>query len=372
MNPSQTGHAGLETIAEVDPDALLGWLDEIGIHPTGTVSAARVGTGQSNLTYLLSDEDGRRWVLRRPPLGHLLASAHDVAREAKILNALADTDVPVPKVYGVCTDENVSPVPLVVMEHVDAVVLDNLPAAEAIDSDTRRHITESMVDTLAKIHAVDIDEVGLSDLASHSPYAQRQLKRWGTQWEKSKTRELPALDALTRRLAASIPEQHETRLVHGDFHIRNVMIDPETGDVRAALDWELATLGDPLADIGSTLAYWPSSDEPARSAAPVELLDGFPSRDEIGAAYIARTGRDPKALEYWHALGLWKVAIICEGVVRRAMDNPSNRAAAGVPTVQMVDMLIEKATEVADRAGLAEPDSSAPGSDIAPGVRPVS
>ncbi|QUD81322.1 phosphotransferase family protein [Gordonia polyisoprenivorans] len=350
---SETDVAGdLAEIAEVDPVALLGWLRGVGIEWAGTVRCTRVGVGQSNLTYLLTDDAGGRWVLRRPPVGTLLASAHDVEREARILSALAPTDVAVPAVLGVCTDESVSPVPLVVMEFVDGVVLDRLPAAQALSPAIRRAVGESMIDTLARIHDVDIEQVGLADLASHKPYAARQLKRWSAQWEKSKTREIPALDELTRRLSASAPEQRETRLVHGDFHIRNVMIDPDSGTVRAALDWELSTLGDPLADIGSTLAYWPAAGEPPLSAAPVELLEGFPSRDDLAEMYLDRTGRDATALRFWHALGLWKVAIIAEGVLRRARDNPANRAAAGVPTDEVIDDLVARAIAVADAAGL--------------------
>ncbi|MBE7191606.1 MAG: phosphotransferase family protein [Gordonia polyisoprenivorans] len=350
---SETDVVGdLAEIAEVDPVALLGWLRGAGIEWAGTVRCTRVGFGQSNLTYLLTDDADGRWVLRRPPVGTLLASAHDVAREARILAALAPTDVAVPAVLGVCTDESVSPVPLVVMEFVDGVVLDRLPAAQALSPAIRRAVGESMIDTLARIHDVDIEQAGLADLASHTPYAARQLKRWSAQWVKSKTREIPALDELTRRLTASAPDQQETRLVHGDFHIRNVMIDPDSGTVRAALDWELSTLGDPLADIGSTLAYWPAAGEPPLSAAPVELLEGFPTRDELAEMYLDRTGRDARALQFWHALGLWKVAIIAEGVLRRARDNPANRAAAGVPTDEVIDSLVARAIAVADAAGL--------------------
>lgn len=332
--------------------AMVGWLNDVGVHPSGEITCTRVGFGQSNLTYIVADEAGRRWVLRRPPTGHLLASAHDVAREARILSALADTDVPVPAIYGVCTDESVSPAPIVAMEYVSGAVMTDPSAAEPLSADVRHAIGMSMTDTLAHIHAVDLSAVGLDDLASHKPYAPRQLKRWSAQWEQSKTREIEALDELTRRLAGNIPDQHETALVHGDFHIRNVMVDPATGSVIAALDWELSTLGDPLADIGSTLAYWPERTDTILLGDPVEIMDGFPDRAELAASYIAKTGRDPQALQYWHALGLWKVAIIAEGVLRRAQDNPSNRAAHGVPTPAHIDGLVARAVAVADEAGL--------------------
>lgn len=332
--------------------ALVDWLATVGLTPAGQITYTRIGFGQSNLTYIVQDESGERWVLRRPPVGHLLASAHDVTREARIMAALADTDVPAPRIYGVCTDVAISPVPIVAMEYVDGVVMTDPAAAEPLSPSIRHAIGMSMTDTLAHIHAVDLTEVGLDDLASHKPYAPRQLKRWTAQWEHSKTRDNPGLEALTRRLAANIPEQHETTLVHGDFHLRNVMVDPATGSVIAALDWELSTLGDPLADIGSTLAYWPERTDATLFGDPVEIMDGFPDRAEMAASYLEKTGRDAQALHYWHALGLWKIAIIIEGILRRAQDNPSNRAAHGVPTPEYADALIARAVAIADEAGL--------------------
>jgi aminoglycoside phosphotransferase (APT) family kinase protein len=193
----------------------------------------------------------------------------------------------------------------------------------------------------------------LADLASHKPYAQRQLKRWAGQWELSKTRELPDLDDLTRRLIAAAPAQQELTLVHGDFHLRNVITSHTTGEVVGVLDWELSTLGEPLADMGSLLAYWPEpgEDEWAGSFAAA-ALEGFPDRAEMTAVYLAETGRDAATLKYWHALGLWKVAIIAEGVMRRAMDEPKNKAAAGTPTLRRIDALVRRAREVAEDAGI--------------------
>jgi aminoglycoside phosphotransferase (APT) family kinase protein len=335
----------------IDPVAIADWIEELGITFTGPLSFERIGLGQSNLTYLVRDADDREWVLRRPPLGQLLASAHDVAREARILSALQDTPVPTPKVYGLTHDSN--DVPLLLMEYVDGLVIDRMEKAESLSPQRRRQIGLSMAKTLAKIHAVDVNEVGLADLASHKPYAQRQLKRWAGQWELSKTRELPDLDDLTRRLIAAAPAQQELTLVHGDFHLRNVITSHTTGEVVGVLDWELSTLGEPLADMGSLLAYWPEpgEDEWAGSFAAA-ALEGFPDRAEMTAVYLAETGRDAATLKYWHALGLWKVAIIAEGVMRRAMDEPKNKAAAGTPTLRRIDALVRRAREVAEDAGI--------------------
>jgi aminoglycoside phosphotransferase (APT) family kinase protein len=290
-------------------------------------------------------------VLRRPPLGDLLASAHDVAREARILSALEDTPVPTPRVYGLSRDA--AGVPLLLMEFVDGLVVDRMPIAESLTPQRRREIGLSMPTTLAKIHAVDLEKAGLDDLASHKPYAQRQLKRWAGQWEQSKTRELPDLDDLTRRLIAAAPQQQELTLVHGDFHLRNVITSHTTGEVIGVLDWELSTLGDPLADMGSLLAYWPQpGEEDIAGGFAATALEGFPDRAEMARVYLAQTGRDAATLKYWHALGLWKIAVIAEGVMRRAMDVPQNKAAAGTPTLRWIDALVCKAREVAEDAGI--------------------
>lgn len=338
-------------VAGVVPADVARWIAELGIPVTRPVRLERIGLGQSNLTYLVSDAADHLWVLRRPPLGHLLASAHDVAREARILSALQDTDVPTPRVYGLTRDAD--DVPLLLMEYVDGVVIDRTEVAESLTPQRRRQIGLSMPKTLAKIHAVDIKEVGLDDLASHKPYAQRQLKRWAGQWEQSKTRELPDLDDLTRRLVAAAPEQHELTLVHGDFHLRNVITSRGTGEVIAVLDWELSTLGDPLADMGSLLAYWPQpGEEDIAGDFVAATLDGFPDRAELARTYLELTGRDASTLQYWHALGLWKVAVIAEGVMRRAIDTPANRAAAGTPITAWIDALVHKARMVAEEAGI--------------------
>jgi aminoglycoside phosphotransferase (APT) family kinase protein len=338
-------------VVGIDPTEVAEWIEQLGITFTAPLSFERIGLGQSNLTYLVCDAQERKWVLRRPPLGDLLASAHDVAREARILSALDDTAVPTPRVYGLSRDA--AGVPLLLMEFVDGLVVDRMPIAESLTPQRRRQIGLSMPTTLAKIHAVDLERAGLDDLASHKPYAQRQLKRWAAQWEQSKTRDLPDLDDLTRRLIAAAPQRQELTLVHGDFHLRNVITSHTTGEVIGVLDWELSTLGDPLADMGSLLAYWPQpGEEDIAGGFAATALEGFPDRAEIARVYLAQTGRDAATLKYWHALGLWKIAVIAEGVMRRAMDVPENKAAAGTPTLRWIDALVCKAREVAEDAGI--------------------
>jgi aminoglycoside phosphotransferase (APT) family kinase protein len=344
--PAARGVVGL------DVDAVSSWIEELGVGARAPLRFARIGHGQSNLTFLVADRDGRRWVLRRPPLGHLLAWAHDVAREHRILAALHGTSVPAPRMLGLCADPRVSDVPLVLMEHVEGLVVDDMATAEALPPERRRAIGLALPSALASVHAVDLERTGLADLASHKPYATRQLKRWHGQWERSRTRDLPAIDHLAERLRAAAPEQRELTLVHGDFHLLNVVVAPGDGSVRAILDWELCTLGDPLADLGGLLAYWPTPGDPAGAVFPASALDGFPSRAELAAVYADLTGRTLDELGFWHVLGLWKIAIIAEGVLRRARDEPRNVSAGRIARAGVVDDIVARAEAVATEVGV--------------------
>lgn len=198
---------------------------------------------------------------------------------------------------------------------------------------------------LARLHALSLEAAGLSGLASHSPYAIRQLKRWSRQWEACRTRDLPSLDRLTTWLRRHVPGQASLAVVHGDLHLRNVIADPVTCAVRAALDWELCTLGDPLADLGSTLAYWPEAGEEPIGLFGASRLPGFATRAEIAEAYAKATGADLAALPFWEVLGLWKIAVIAEGVRRRAIDEPANQAEGGPPAAELIDGLVDRALE---------------------------
>ncbi|CAA9236286.1 MAG: acyl-CoA dehydrogenase, putative phosphotransferase [uncultured Blastococcus sp.] len=321
------------------------WLAAEGLQVGPARTVTRIGGGHSNLTYGLSDGSGRTWVLRRPPPGELLASAHDVVREARVMRALEETDVPVPAILSVRPDDH--GVPWVLIQHIDGQVIDSMAAGQGLDPALRQAVGPSMARTLARIHAVDVDEVGLGDLASRAPYAARQLRRWARQWEASYTRPLPELDRLTARLSAAVPEQHEVRLVHGDFHIKNVIT--RDGSVIAVLDWELSTLGDPLADVGTLLAYWPHAGElQAGDKASVSTLPGYATREELVREYAAASGRDVSTVGFWHVLGLWKVAIIAEGVLRRAVEQPGARSPAGTPSAEDVASLVDYAHRIAD------------------------
>jgi aminoglycoside phosphotransferase (APT) family kinase protein len=276
-----------------------------------------IAGGRSNLTYSVTDSTGARWVLRRPPLGHVLATAHDMGREHRIIAALAATAVPVPPVIGLSPDDAVNGAPFYVMAFVDGPILRNREAALTLPIEARARATDSMVDVLAAIHAVDVDAVGLGELGRRDGYIERQLKRWQGQWEKTKTRELPVIDAVHDRLAASVPEQGPATIVHGDYRLDNCILDSD-GRIRAVLDWELCTLGDPLADVGQLCMYWtePGDTLVAAPDAPT-TAEGFGTRADLLARYGEVSGRDLSEIDYYMAFGFWKLACICEGVLKR-------------------------------------------------------
>ena len=333
----------------LDPVAVTGWIASLGIGARPPLAFARIGDGRSNLIFGVTDAAGRRWVLRRPPLGRLLPSAHDVAREHRVLAALEPTAVPTPAVLGLCEDPAVSDVPLLLLEHVDGIVLDRPQVAEAAALSWRGRCGPALVRALAAVHAVDLEATGLDGLAGRRPYAQRQLRRWREQWARSAVHDAPLVEGLAERLAAAIPPQREVTLVHGDVHLRNAILDPAAASVRALLDWELCTLGDPLADVGTLLAYWPQAGDDPQVPRGVSTLPGFSARAELLEAYGATSGRDVAAVPFWHALALWKVAVILEGVARRAMEDARNPGGDG--TV-VVDRLLRRADQVARAAGI--------------------
>ncbi len=312
----------------------------------------RISGGHSNLTYGVSDAAGGRWALRRPPLGKRLGSAHDMAREHKVVSALGPTPVPVAPVVGLCEDESVNEAPFYVMEFVEGPILRGLAEAATFpDEADRRAIGERVADTLVEIHAVDPDGTGLGDLGRKEDYVARQLHRWQGQWEKSKTRELAAIDAVHERLSARIPAQGRATIVHGDYRLDN-MILTAGGEVAAVVDWELCTLGDPLADVGLLMVYWPERDggeEPIALGQPANLAPGFPSRDELRRRYAERSGRDLSQLDFFVALGYWKLAIILEGVYARYAAGQYGKVDPGIEHFARIVERLAEAAELAER-----------------------
>src|SRR5665811_242979 len=315
----------------------------------------RIAGGHANLTYRVEDSAGRRWALRRSPRGKRLGSAHDMAREHKVVAALGPTPVPVAPVVGLCEDDSVNEAPFYVMEFVEGPVLRGEAEAESFpDQADRRAIGERVADTLVAIHAVDPDAAGLGDLGRKEDYVARQLHRWQGQWEKSKTRELAAIDAVHDRLAARIPEQGPATIVHGDYRLDNMILTP-AGEVAAVVDWELCTLGDPLADVGLLMVYWPErgedGEQPAALGQPANLATGFPSRAELRDRYAERSGRDLAELDFFVALGYWKLAIILEGVYARYKAGGYGKADSGVEYFARLVERLAEAAETAERRG---------------------
>ena len=310
--------------------------------------------GLSNLTFLVTDQAGTRWVLRRPPLGKGLGTAHDMGREVKVVSALGPTPVPVPPVVDFCEDEEVTGAPFYVMEFVEGPVL-RAPEQAALfpAAEDRVRIGNGLADVLAAIHEVDPDGIGLGDLGRREGYVERQLARWSSQWEQSKTRELDEVEEVFRRLSARVPDQEETTIVHGDFRLDNVIYSP-SGDVAAVVDWELCTLGDPRADLGLLMVYWAEAgDDRISIFRPATAEPGFPSRAELIARYVETSGRDVSDLDYFVALGYWKLAVIIEGVLARfrggQYGQDARSDAAGDEFSEAVGSLARAALEASER-----------------------
>jgi len=301
----------------IDDAPVSAWLTEHVPDLVPPFSFALIAGGRSNLTYAVTDGAGRRVVLRRPPLGHVLATAHDMGREHRIMSALGPTAVPVPATLGLCTDVDVNGAPFYVMRFVDGVVLDSVGKAVELPADRRRDAAFDLVDVLAELHLVDVDAVGLGDLAKRTGYVERQLNRWSAQWQDSKTRELSAIEEVERSLRSRIPLQQAVTIAHGDYRFGNCLVDAAVGRVAAVLDWELCTLGDPLADVGYLRVYWTDPGQEARRPNDPSGAGGFPSYDELTARYAARTGFDVSDIDFYVAFASWRLAVISEGVYAR-------------------------------------------------------
>jgi aminoglycoside phosphotransferase (APT) family kinase protein len=312
-----------------------------------------ISGGRSNLTYRVEDANGRSWAFRRPPLHSVLKSAHDMGREYRIIAALDPTDVPVPSAAGLCEDEEVNGAPFFVMDFLDGIVLRSAEQSEQeLDADQRRAAGLDLVDTLALLHDVDPDEVGLGDLGRKEDYVARQLRRWHGQWEQVQTRELPLVDEVHARLSARIPEQQGATIAHGDYRMDNVILGRD-GTIAGVVDWELCTLGDPLADLGTLLVYWsePGDNWSALPAAPT-AVEGFPTRDEVAERYAEQSGRDLSDLEFYKAFAYWRVACILEGVYSRYKSGAYGDTDEDVESFgERVPRLAEAAAEATERSG---------------------
>ncbi len=320
----------LPPVKGINSQNLNNWLSQNVPGLTTPFSFELIKGGHSNLTYKVTDSADTTVVLRRPPTGSILATAHNMAREYRIIKAVGHTPVPVPRTLALCEDETVNDAPFYVMEYVEGSVLHNadyVPAA-LVDHRSRHVLGLRLIEVLAELHNTKPVHIGLGDLSRTDGYVERQLKRWKRQWDSSKQREIPHMEEAYAGLVARLPEQKSVSVVHGDYRLGNMLITPD-GDIAAVLDWELCTLGDPLADLGYLLNTWAGEGESAPEGigmAPTSV-GGFPARSEMVSAYEAATGADASGIAYYRSFQYWRLAAIIEGVYARylqgAMADPS-------------------------------------------------
>jgi len=338
------------------------WLADHGILPSSARPEVRlISGGRSNLTYLVDPRtvagpDAPLLVLRRPPLGHVLPTAHDMGREYRVLSALAGTDIPVPQPMALCTDPDVIGAPFYLMRHVPGEVLRSEEDGERVSHDQARQLSERFADMLAAIHGVDLAAVGLTGFGRPQGYLERQLARWQRQWDLSATRDMPGYQELVQRLAAGLPGQNaDGTLVHGDYRLDNMLVTLGAQPrIAAVVDWEMSTLGDPLADLGLALVYWaePGDGDSAELsvAAMITASPGFLSRAQIAERYAAATGRDVSALGYYMAFGCFKLAVVLEGIHARFLQRKTvgegfEREGQGVASlIQRAHRLLDSAS----------------------------
>ena len=304
--------------AGIDSPKVTKWLETNIEGAQGPFKFEFIAGGHSNLTFSVRDANQNHYVLRRPPLSHGLASAHDMGREHRMIDALQNSGVPVPRTRGLCSDIEVNGAPFYVMNFVDGhIIRDSAIAEKVLTKQTRTRASESLVETLTKIHAVDVSKVGLQDFSRHEGYIARQLKRWYGQWNAQKTRELSSIDRVHEELAKRIPEQGPATIVHGDYRLDNCIVSSH-GEIQAVLDWEICTLGDPLADLGLLSVYWTGpGDEASPWMSQYTTVEGFLNRADLISHYAKITGRDGSNIEFYRAFAYWKLACIVEGVYAR-------------------------------------------------------
>jgi aminoglycoside phosphotransferase (APT) family kinase protein len=341
------------------------WISGHGIPGAGQLlSVGLIAGGRSNLTYRLDFSAGEaacgvtRLVLRRPPLGHVLPTAHDMAREYRVLSALHGTAVPVPRPVALCPDSSVIGAPFYLMEWVDGVVFRTSKDAEILAPAQAGLICEGFAAMLATIHGLDVGAIGLDGFGRPEGYMARQLARWQRQWELSATRQMPGYAELVSRLAAGLPAANGPAgtLVHGDFRVDNMLIEPSPQPrIAAVVDWEMSTLGDPLADLGLALVYWTEAGEEdllprTMGGASVTTGPGFLTREQVAARYAELTGRDLSRLDYYMAFGCFKLAVVLEGIHARFLQHKT--VGEGFEREgQAVGLLIERAHRLLDGSG---------------------
>lgn len=341
----------------LDLGALQSWFTahvaEAGDAP---LSASLIAGGRSNLTYYVTD-GAHEWVVRRPPLGHVVATAHDMGREYRVMSALQGSTVPVPVTRALCDDTSVIGAPFYVMDRVEGRVVRSTTELAGFETADAVAVSHGLVDVLARLHAIDYEAAGLREFGRPDGFLARNVARWGKQWQANKTRELPAIDELARRIAAALPESGPPAIVHGDYRLENTMLATDRPEIVAVLDWEMSTLGDPLTDLGLFLVYWVHWDreaEPDTPSVPLATggasgLPGFISLEAVAERYATQTGRDLSNLDFYIAFAFYKLAVILEGINARFLMGKT--LGEGFDQMgQMVTALLDAAFELANRS----------------------
>lgn len=341
------------TVDELDCARVREWLSSRETGPVGALTARLIAGGRSNPTYELTDGQ-RHWILRRPPQGHVLPTAHDMGREYRALSSLKDSAVPVPRTVGLCEDPSVIGASFYVMDKLDGITLRTQNDTAQLTEAQRGGLAENMMDTLAALHTIDPADVGLADWGRPDGFLARQLNRWQRQWDSSATSERPEVAELNRRLAASLPERSYPGIVHGDFKIDNMMVDAQDPTrILGVLDWEMSTLGDTITDLGILCSFWDHEGEffnPITAGATA--LPGFPTRDELVARYVAARGIDVPDIDWYLVFADFKIAVILEGIhARHAQGHTEGEDFAGVGV--MVGPLLGRALERASASSVA-------------------
>jgi len=341
---------------------LSSWMQEnvADFDASGPIRATLLAGGRSNVSYRIDDASNSSWVLRRPPLGHIMPSAHDMGREFRVLSGLNKVSFPTPTTRGYCEDESVIGAKFMMMDFVDGRVIESAQTAQSLSAQQAGEISQELVDTLARLHAVDPAAAGLDQLGKPAGYLQRQVKRWGEQWQITKTRELPEIEALHAWLEtaiAKVPDSLPTSIVHGDYRIDNVILDSAQSEIVAVLDWEMSTLGDPISDLAISLVYWSQASDTLRKKIPVaeDVTSGrgFWSRQQVLDRYVEQTGLDVSHLDECVALACFKLAVIMESIHHRNLSGQQLGAAAGAQST------MGEATVALTELGLAVTTSGA-------------
>ncbi len=340
-----------DSVPGIDLERLVPWFRD-NVAPVEDLRAEIIGHGRSNLTYRLTAGE-QHWVLRRPPLSHVQPTAHDMKREFRVISALAESEVPVPRTMALCEDPAVNGAPFYIMQYVEGLVpADVIEVERRFDEGQRRRLADQLIDILVHLHSIQPADVGLEDFGRPEGYLERQVRRFTEQLTRVKTRDVPELEELARRLATALPAQSGGGIVHGDYRLDNAIINNE-GRIVAVLDWEMATLGDPLADVGLLMMYWADSDGAAVMAAPgiastaITALAGFPTREQAAAAYAERSGRDLSNLDFYTVFAHFKLAVILENMHARFL--AGGTVGAGFEVIgQHALLLTRRGLEIAD------------------------